>query len=89
MNNEAIDDILNERGSVYGSFFDNAYVTQNLVNVMRNHSDNYDNLSDVQKEAIHMICHKLARATNGVDDHVDNWKDIAGYAQLVVDDLTC
>ena len=34
-----------------------------------------------------MIFHKLARIANGDPTYIDSWTDIAGYAQLVVDDL--
>lgn len=34
-----------------------------------------------------MIAHKLARIMNGDPNYIDNWTDIAGYAQLVVDIL--
>jgi hypothetical protein len=34
-----------------------------------------------------MIAHKIGRIVNGDPDHVDSWVDIAGYAQLVADEL--
>ena len=35
-------------------------------------------------EAINMICHKLGRIANGDPTYDDSWRDIAGYAMLVV-----
>jgi hypothetical protein len=34
-----------------------------------------------------MICQKMARIAVGDADYLDNWIDIAGYAQLVADRL--
>jgi hypothetical protein len=37
-----------------------------------------------QQEALDMICHKIGRIINGDANYDDSWRDIAGYAQLVV-----
>ena len=42
-------------------------------------------LAPDQQEALDMICHKMGRIVNGDADYVDNFRDIAGYAQLVAD----
>lgn len=80
--------VLEERGKRYGKFEDHAELSQTLKMVI------YDRvierslvLADDQKEAIDMICHKIARIINGDPDYVDSWVDIAGYAQLVADRL--
>lgn len=44
-------------------------------------------MRDYQREAIEMICHKLARIVNGDPYYADSWTDIAGYAKLVADRL--
>ena len=44
-------------------------------------------LAPDQQEAMELIFHKFARIVNGDPDHIDNWKDIAGYATLVSDRL--
>ena len=90
MSEQGIDvgSVLEERGKRYGKFKDHAELTQTLKMVV------YDRvierrlvLADDQKEAIDMICHKIARIINGDPDYVDSWVDIAGYAQLVADRL--
>lgn len=78
----AVDTTLNQRQSQYGSFANVAETTQNLYDLTRR-----DDMSNVQREALHMICSKLARIANGDPNHVDSWHDIAGYATLVVQDL--
>lgn len=79
---EQVRQTLNERQSQYGSFKDVAHTTQYLLHMLSN-----DSMSDVQIEALHMICSKLARIANGDPNHVDSWHDIAGYATLVVNGL--
>lgn len=45
-------------------------------------SKNWTELSDVQREALHMILHKVGRICSGNPDIHDHWDDIAGYAKL-------
>lgn len=73
---------LNERESQYGSFKDVADTTALFMDQFA-----LGRMSNVQREALHMICSKLARIANGDPNHVDSWHDISGYATLVVDDL--
>lgn len=77
---------LEERGNRYGNFIDNACVAQDLKQVLRE-AWNDDNMTALHKEALEMICHKMARIVNGDPDYIDSWHDIAGYATLVVDQI--
>ena len=43
--------------------------------------------ADDMKEAADMIVHKLARTLSGNPNYIEHYRDIAGYAQLVVDRL--
>ncbi len=79
-----ITEILDERGKRYGKFKDHAEISQRLKYVVR---DRRDVLLDDQREALEMICHKIARILNGDPNYADSWIDIAGYAQLVADRL--
>ena len=77
-----IEKTLNERQSQYGDFSDVAELTSDLMgDLLRN------DMSFVQREALHMICSKLARMRHGDINKIDTWHDIAGYATLVVKDL--
>jgi len=76
--------ILRERGAVHGDFSEHARVTQALKRAARD-SANWAKLSDVQKEAVEMILHKLGRVLAGDPDHRDHWDDTAGYATLTAD----
>ena len=80
------DEILKERGSRYGDFKDNAATSQNLKREMQN-GKRFHELNCSQRESLEMIQHKIARIINGDPNYADSWVDIAGYAQLVADEL--
>lgn len=75
---------LKERGDRYGSFEDHAKIAQALQDVMRG-EDGWDYLAADQKQALTVICDKIARILNGDPKYRDNWHDIVGYAKLVDD----
>lgn len=77
-----IEAILAQRQKTHGDFTDNARVMQNLKDVVHCEKG-WNNLSRVQREAIHMILHKIGRILSGNPNEPDHWHDIAGYAELV------
>lgn len=81
-----INSTLNERGGRYGRFRDNAYVTEQLMTHLM-YRRSWTKMEPVQREAMRMICHKIARIVCGDPFYDDSWRDIAGYAQLVVEYL--
>lgn len=79
---------LTERGSRYGTFFEQAKVVQRLKEVISEELEKRRKLlAPDQQEALAMICNKLGRIINGDPDYTDSWVDIAGYAKLVADRL--
>lgn len=82
---------LEERGNKYGPFNGHAEITQCLKQVMSNVVEgvetNWKNLTPSQKEALEMIAHKIGRILNGDPNYDDSWRDIAGYAMLIVKEL--
>jgi len=78
----SINKTLTERGGKYGSFADNARIAQELMGVLET-APNYNKLAMTHKEALHMICHKMARMVCGDCMYADNPHDIAGYATLL------
>lgn len=84
--NNSTDQLITERGSRYGKFKDGADIMQSLKDVMRD-VDGWNNLTASQKEALDMIQHKIGRILNGDPTYDDSWKDIAGYATLIVNEL--
>ena len=81
-----LDTILAERGAKYGSFTSQAAFAQYLKTTLHEHR-NWDELRDSQKEALEMIMHKISRILNGDPNYDDSWRDIAGYAELIVKEL--
>jgi len=77
-----IAEILKVRKSQHGDFTDHAAVTVQLKGIMERRPE-WHRLSDCQKEALHMIVHKIGRIMAGNPNHHDHWDDIAGYATLV------
>ena len=76
--------VLDERKNNYGSFNDNSILTDYLYGSIE---IRIDFEPPFIKEALHMICHKVARVVNGWIGYKDNWIDIAGYSQCVIDIL--
>lgn len=83
---DATEQLITERGSRYGKFKDGAEIMQELKFVMRE-VDGWHNLTSSQREALDMIQHKIGRILNGDPTYDDSWKDIAGYATLIVNEL--
>lgn len=83
-----LNSILAERKTTHGNFADNASYSQDFKEIIQN-SLNYqrETLSDMQREALDMIVHKIARILAGNPNHRDSWDDIAGYATLVSNSL--
>lgn len=79
-----IDETLQQRGSRYGLFENQAEVSQDLKSTVNVHLRRRGKwLQPFQKEALELICHKMARIINGDENYDDSWADIAGYATLV------
>jgi len=86
----SVEDTLKQRGSRYGTFSNGAKLIQKLKHDFHNHVELHgqsSEFSDSMREAVDMILHKLARIANGDPTYDDTWRDIAGYAQLIVEEL--
>lgn len=82
----SIEATLAERGARYGDFKDHAVIAQRLQDGLRA-APGWEKLAPDQKQALSVICDKMARMLNGDPNYVDNWHDIIGYAKLVEDRL--
>lgn len=83
---EEVRDVLTQRGKRYGEYTDVSATSQTLKGVIEAGAS-YDEMEFYMKESLAMIANKLARIVNGDPYYDDSWRDIAGYAQLVVDEL--
>lgn len=75
--------LLNERETTHGDWNKTAETAQRLKTVLADAR----RLPHTQQEALDMICTKLARIVCGNASEPDHWKDLAGYATLVVENL--
>lgn len=81
-----ITEILEERGSRYGSFAEHARLVQEFKFIAES-SNSWKKLRPYQKESFEMVFHKLGRILNGDPDYIDSYLDVIGYIQLVVNEL--
>lgn len=83
------EDLLHFRAAQYGHFPHQAALAQQLKFSLQNFKagTSWKELPPASREALEMICHKMARILNGKPDYEDNWQDIAGYATLVLQEL--
>ena len=83
-----INETLNQREITHGNFGVNSAMSQDLKSTIEYYAENCKtNLSKPQKESLDMICSKIARICVGDCNEIDHWRDIAGYALLVVKEL--
>jgi hypothetical protein len=82
-----VEEILQERGNRYGKFSGHAELTQALKDTFVKHAVSWKSLTPSMRESLDMIFHKIGRIGNGDPFYDDSWIDIAGYSQLVVDEL--
>lgn len=81
-----IEEVLNQRQATYGSFTKNAEVSQ-MMKYFMTQGTNYKQMPMAHREALEMIVHKIARIVNGDPNYIDNWIDICGYSQLVIEEI--
>lgn len=77
--------VLDERGSKYGDFVVMAECICELQRVMV--TFNNPRMNDAHYHALGMIMTKIGRILCGDPDYDDNWRDIAGYATCVLNNL--
>ena len=85
----AIEQTLADRRNSHGEFCKVAKLHTELIESFKTHSTNTWEVdyNEVQMVALDMIFHKLSRIGCGNNREIDHWRDIAGYASLVVKEL--
>lgn len=74
--------LLAARAATHGDFRECAGVSQQILRTLSMGS-RWRDLSDVHRESLQMIAHKLHRIVCGDPMVADHWDDLAGYAKLV------
>ena len=78
--------LIDKRESTHGDYTDKCNCIWRTKQVWHM-QDGWDRLPATHRESLDMIAHKVARILTGNPHHVDHWRDIAGYAQLIVREL--
>jgi len=81
-----IAELVTERTRQHGDFRDHARVSQALKRAVHREPA-WQTLTDMHREAIDMILHKVGRIVAGDPNHRDHWDDIGGYAKITADRL--
>jgi hypothetical protein len=81
-----INETLLERGGTYGKYTSVSQISQDLKKVIRE-SPNYSTMPAPLQESLDMIANKISRILNGNPLYEDSWRDISGYATLVLMEL--
>lgn len=85
MDNQSLENLINERQSAHGKFYDNAQVYASFLHcVPEGFTSGW---YPYQIYAFHQILSKLARIAAGNPHFTDHWTDIQGYARLVEKEL--
>lgn len=50
-------------------------------------AEDQENINPVLLQCLNMICFKIARAMNGNQMHEDHWLDVAGYAEIALEEI--
>ena len=85
----AIEQTLADRRKSHGEFCEVAKLHPQLIECFKTYSINTweTDYVETQMVALDMIFHKLSRIGCGNNREIDHWRDIAGYATLVVKEL--
>ena len=81
-----MEEVLQARGNRYGEYKHVSDDSQQLKDIVRGRVA-WKHMEPYMQESLDMICNKLARVINGDPYYDDSWRDIAGYATLVVKEL--
>ena len=85
---EKVDKILSEREKISGFYPDVARMIQDTTQLWSTGPNWRDGrLTDAQVTSLEMIALKVARILHGDANHIDSWRDIAGYSELVAIDI--
>jgi hypothetical protein len=75
---------LNEREKTHGDYRTVAFISQSIKNAVQISARHR---AHIAQESLEMIATKMARIAAGDWREIDHWRDIAGYAELIVSNL--
>jgi hypothetical protein len=81
-----IETVLSERHKTHGMYSENAAIAQKVKRLFRERSS-WNAMAYTQAQAFEYIVDKLSRIACGNPAEIDHWRDIIGYASLVLREL--
>ena len=81
-----IDNVLEQRGTRYGEYMDVSDKSQQMKDLFRA-APSWQTMDSYMRESLDLIANKLSRIINGDPYYDDSWRDISGYATLVLQRL--
>jgi hypothetical protein len=81
-----IETVIAERAQTHGDYKEQARLSQSLKRMLRS-SRNWEFLDFYQAQSLEACCDKISRVMCGNLNEIDHWRDISGYASLVVREL--
>ena len=81
-----IETVIAERAETHGDYKEPSAFAQSFKRMMRT-SKNWDCLDFYQAQSMEAFCDKMGRILCGNFNEIDHWRDISGYASLVVLEL--
>jgi hypothetical protein len=84
-----MNDIVDKREHTHGDYRRTARTAQAIKAVLES-GDMWkfdEGFSDLARESLHLIATKMARIVEGDWSEPDHWRDISGYAELVLREL--
>lgn len=79
----SVKEVLNEREKTHGNFTEQALTAQSLKYIL-SVTPNWHDMPGYMREALELVCTKMARMGHGNWQEVDHPRDISGYAELIV-----
>jgi hypothetical protein len=81
-----IETVLAERNATHGDYREQAAFAQQFKRMMRA-GRNWERLDFYQAQSMEAFADKASRILSGNFNEIDHWRDVAGYASLVVREL--
>jgi hypothetical protein len=78
--------VLAERAATHGDYKEQAAFAQQFKRMMRA-GRTWEQLDFYQAQSMEAFCDKVSRILCGNYNEIDHWRDVAGYATLVVQEL--
>jgi hypothetical protein len=81
-----VESLIADRKKTHGEFKDVAAISQATKRLWQSQA-RWAQLTDIQKEGLEYVAHKIARVLSGNSNFRDHWLDISGYVERVLEEI--